>query len=66
MHRIKQIEGQIKSLNPDELRAFREWFAQYDAEIWDSQIEADASSGKLLSLAERALQDHESGKSTRL
>jgi hypothetical protein len=64
MSRVEQIEGQVKELSPDELSAFRNWFVQFDAEIWDRQIEADAKNGKLLSLAERALEDHKSGRST--
>ena len=61
MSRVEHIEGQVKRLDLDELKAFRDWFAQYDAEAWDDQIEADAKNGKLRSLAERALRDHESG-----
>ena len=64
MSRVEQIEGEVKSLSPDELKAFRDWFARFDAEVWDDQIEADAKNGKLKSLAERALRDHESGRST--
>ena len=64
MSRVEQIEGEVKSLSPDELKAFRDWFARFDAEVWDDQIEADATNGKLKSLAERALRDHESGRST--
>ena len=52
MSRVEQIEGQVKSLSANELKAFRKWFARYDAEIWDRQIEADANNGKLRSLAE--------------
>jgi hypothetical protein len=66
MSRIEQIEGQIKNLNQNELKEFRDWFAQYDADLWDKQIEADANNGKLLSLAERALRDHDEGRSTEL
>ena len=66
MSRVEQIEGEVKSLNPDELKAFRDWFARFDADVWDDQIEADAENGKLTSLAERALRDHESGRSTPL
>lgn len=58
MSRVEQVEGQVKSLNADELKAFRDWFARYDADIWDLQIEADVKNGKLLSLADRALRDH--------
>ncbi len=66
MSRVEQIEAQIKRLEEVELQALREWFAQYDAEIWDRQIEADANQGKLNALAERALRDHESGTSSEL
>ena len=66
MSRIEQIESQIKELDPDELNAFRIWFLQFEAETWDRQIEADSQNGKLLSLAERALEDHRAGKSTPL
>jgi uncharacterized protein YfaT (DUF1175 family) len=64
MSKVEQIEEQIKDLNPDELRSFRNWFVQFDAEIWDQQIKDDAKSGKLGSIAERALRDHETGRST--
>ena len=66
MSRVERIEVQVKSLSLDELRAFRDWFARFDAQLWDDQIEGDASNGKLRSLAERALDDHESGRSTTL
>ena len=66
MNRIEQIEQQVKELNPDELQTFRSWFLQFEAELWDRRIEADTRNGKLLSLAERALEDHKSGRSTQL
>jgi hypothetical protein len=37
-----------------ELRAFPNWFAEFDADAWDQQIESDAKRGKLHELAERA------------
>jgi hypothetical protein len=64
MSRVEHLEGQVKSLSLDELKDFRDWFARFDDEAWDEQIEADAKKGKLRSLAERALRDHESGRST--
>ena len=66
MSRVESIEGQVKDLTPEELKAFRDWFASYDAELWDVQIEADAKTGRLRSLIERALRDHEAGRSTLL
>lgn len=64
MSKVEKIEGQVKDLSPDELRAFRTWFVQFDAEVWDQQIADDAKNNKLRSLAERALQDHAAGRST--
>ncbi len=66
MSRVENIEGQVKSLSLEELKAFRDWFAAFDAELWDAQIEADAKNGRLRALAERALRDHESGLSSLL
>lgn len=40
MSNVEQVESQVRGLNADELRAFRDWFAQFDAEAWDQQIEA--------------------------
>ncbi len=66
MSRVEQVEQQITALDQAELKAFREWFARYDAEVWDRQIEADANNAKLAGLADRALRDHENGRSTEL
>lgn len=66
MSRVERIEHDVQRLSAEELRAFRDWFARFDADLWDAQIEADASSGRLKALADRALKDHESGRSTPL
>jgi hypothetical protein len=64
MSRVERIEHDVRSLSTEELRAFRDWFARFDADVWDAQIEADANNGRLKALAERARKDHESGRST--
>jgi hypothetical protein len=66
MSKIETIEGAIQELSAEELSAFRAWFAKFDADAWDHQFEADVNAGKLDSLAERALRDHASGRSTEL
>jgi hypothetical protein len=66
MSRLEQLEQQIAELDASELKALREWFERYDAEVWDRQIESGAKSGKLAPLAERALRDHRAGRSTKL
>jgi hypothetical protein len=66
MSRVEQIEGQIKELTSEELQSLRAWFAEYDAQIWDRQFDADVHSGKLDRLADDALLDHKAGRSTKL
>jgi hypothetical protein len=66
MGKVETIETQVKGLSADELARFRAWFAEFDGELWDRQLEADAQAGKLDALAEKALRDHQSGHSTKL
>jgi hypothetical protein len=66
MSRIEEIEHQIKELSAEELRSLRAWFDEYDADLWDRQIEADVNAGRLDELARRALNDHADGRSTEL
>ncbi|MEX2260705.1 MAG: hypothetical protein WD696_02075 [Bryobacteraceae bacterium] len=66
MSRVESIESQIQELSSEELAALREWFATFDSEAWDRQFEADVKAGKLDALAQRALQDHRAGRSTKL
>lgn len=62
MTKIQKLERQIEELSPDELAAFRKWFHKYDSVEWDKQIEQDAATGKLDKLAEKALADHQAGR----
>ncbi len=64
MSRVERVEDEVQNLSAEELKAFRDWFARFDTAAWDQQIAADADNGKLRSLAERALKDHEAGRST--
>jgi hypothetical protein len=66
MTRTEKAEAEIQHMSAEELAAFRAWFAEFDAHEWDRQIAADVKSGKLDSLADRALQDHEAGRTTKL
>ncbi len=66
MSKLESIEVQVQELSPEDLKAFREWFARFDADVWDRQIELDVRNGKLDDLAARALRDHEAGRSSEL
>jgi hypothetical protein len=66
MSKVENLEKQIEQLSPDELTEFRRWFAEFDAQRWDRQFEADVKAGKLDALAEKALRDHVAGRSSKL
>lgn len=57
MNTLHQIEHAVSQLSPEELAAFRAWFAEFDAAVWDQQFEVDVAAGRLDALAEKALQD---------
>ncbi len=66
MNRVENLEGQVKQLTGEELMAFREWFAQFDAEAWDRQFESDVQNGRLDEVAAKALRHYNEGRATEL
>jgi hypothetical protein len=66
MSKVENIEQEVKALTAAELAAFRKWFLEFDAQVWDRQIEEDVRQGKLDKLAEGALAAHRAGKSKEL
>jgi len=60
MSELEKLEEHI------ELKKFRAWFAEFDARVWDAQIEADSKAGKLDALASGALAEHKAGKTREL
>ena len=63
MTKIEELEKKVEELSPRELSLFREWFATFDAEIWDRQLESDVAEGKLDDLANEAIAAHKRGDS---
>ncbi len=59
---IQEIERAISRLPLKDLTRFREWFEEFDAKVWDKQLEADAKAGKLDKAASQALNDFRAGK----
>lgn len=66
MSTVEEITGAVKRLPKRDLARFRKWFAEYDAVVWDRQIEADAAAGKLEALAREALREHRAGRTATL
>ena len=51
MSTVAQITGAVKRLPKKDFAQFRKWFAEYDAAVWDRQLEQDAAAGRLDVLA---------------
>ena len=66
MGKVENIEQEIQDLTPSELATFRRWFLEFDAQVWDGQIEEDIREGRLDKLADEALASHRAGKSKEL
>ena len=62
MTKLEKIEQDIASLSPGEVAKLARWFAEFQADLWDKQIEEDAKSGKLDKLFAEAEADIAAGK----
>ena len=56
----------MQSLTREDLAAFRAWFADYDDEVWDRQIETDSKAGRFDQLAAEALAEFDRGETAEL
>ncbi|HLL75528.1 MAG TPA: hypothetical protein VK421_09720 [Pyrinomonadaceae bacterium] len=59
---IKEIESAIARLPPSELAKLAEWFAEYQAQVWDGQIERDVKAGRLDEVIEEAEREFGQGR----
>jgi hypothetical protein len=64
MSTVQQIEDAVRRLTAEERAAFRAWFAEFDAEEWDRQFEADVEAGRLDWLIDEARQALREGRCT--
>lgn len=66
MSTVQEIQEAVSQLPKQDLAAFRSWFAEVDAVLWDRQFAADVPAGRLYQLAEEALRDLREGRCTDL
>ena len=66
MNSVREIENAVRDLPEEELKRFRAWYEEFDAELWDRQFKDDVAKGKLDDLAAQALQDLNAGKTTKI
>lgn len=62
MSDIEQLERTVSNLSPKDLAQFRAWFLEFDARVWDQQIESDLKAGKLDKLMAEARTEYQEGK----
>ena len=62
MSSIKEITAAIEQLPADQLAVIQAWIAEYAERQWDEQIARDEGSGKLDTLIDRALGEHQAGR----
>ena len=66
MSTVHEIQNAVRQLSNEDLTAFRDWFAEFDAAMWDEKLEDDIAAGRLDALADEALRDLREGRSTDL
>jgi hypothetical protein len=59
---IKEIESAIAQLPHSELAELAKWVEEFQARVWDEQLEQDMKAGRLDALLKHAEQDFEQGQ----
>ena len=62
MSLVEDLERTVRELNREQLTSFRRWFLEFDAEVWDHQLQEDIAAGRLDELGEEALADLREGR----
>ena len=64
MTKLEKIEQEIATLGKDDLQKLAGWLAEYQAGLWDKQLEADANAGRLDKLIANARSEIAAAQST--
>jgi len=62
LNTIQEIERAIGALSPPELEELYAWLDQYCPQPIDTQLKADLDAGRIDNRIDRALADHQAGK----
>ncbi len=57
MTKLEKIEQEITALSDSDRRKLAEWFAEFDAQMWDQEIENDHKAGRLDAVINAARQE---------
>jgi hypothetical protein len=64
MSHLSEIEAAIERLPREDAFTLAEWLREHLDDEWDREFEADVASGRLDTIAERAIDAHRAGNST--
>lgn len=59
---VKEIENAITQLPPSEVAELSQWFEEFQAQVWDEQIERDSKAGRFDNLIEQAKAEYAAGR----
>lgn len=62
MTEVEELETRIRNLPSEDLARLRDWFYQFENEVWDRQIESDFKAGKFGHLIDEARKEFARGE----
>lgn len=62
MSGVDELERVVRELSTEDLAQFREWFVEFDGELWERSLEGDIAAGRLDPLVEEARTEHREGR----
>jgi hypothetical protein len=66
METLQELEAAVARLPREDLVRFRAWLDEYEATLWDRQLEEDVAAGRLDALRAEALAELDAGRCTEL
>lgn len=54
MTQVEELQVRIRNLPDEDFSKLRDWFLQFENELWDEKISADFKAGKFNKLIEKA------------
>ena len=63
---IAEIEEAIKKLSPPDLAELAAWFADYQSQQWEKQMEQDLDAGRLDNFLDEVEQEYDRGQAKAL
>ncbi len=66
MSDVEDLEERVRQLPEEQLAKFRDWFHEFENELWDRQIESDCKAGKFTRLIEKGRAEMAQGKARKI